>query len=177
MRYDSTLLVLCSDEESSPNSDLYVTVQLWADSKPLTVPVQTAYRSFKNARTWNEWLELPITIADLPLTSQLAITVWDLSPTGGRELKVMQYHSEARLSHFLTKKIRCRKVDRNVDYTVTKQRMGFRRRRLLQSHRLKEERKRALSLMATIHLRKTSLRDWRSFSRSMKWERFHGWTG
>ena len=68
---------------SSPNSDLYVTVQLWADSKPLTVPVQTAYKSFKNARTWNEWLELPITISTLPLSSQIAITVWDLSPTGG----------------------------------------------------------------------------------------------
>ncbi|KAK6594739.1 phosphoinositide 3-kinase [Botrytis cinerea] len=34
----------------SPHSDLYVTVQLWADSKPLTVPVQTAYKSFKNER-------------------------------------------------------------------------------------------------------------------------------
>ncbi|MCJ1348132.1 Phosphatidylinositol (PI) 3-kinase [Peltigera leucophlebia] len=67
----------------STNSDFYVTVQLWADSKPLTVPVQTAYRAFKNARIWNEWLEIPITIATLPLTSQLAITVWDLSPTGG----------------------------------------------------------------------------------------------
>lgn len=69
---------------TSANSDLYVTVQLWADSKPLTVPVQTAYRSFKSARTWNEWLELPIKIATLPLNSQLAITVWDLSPTGGK---------------------------------------------------------------------------------------------
>ena len=49
----------------------------------MTVPVQTAYRSFKNTRTWNEWLELPFTIATLPLNSQLAITVWDLSPTGG----------------------------------------------------------------------------------------------
>lgn len=68
----------------SPNSDLYVTVQLWADSKPLTVPVQTAYKSFKNSRTWNEWLELPITIATLPHSSQLAITVWDVSPTGGK---------------------------------------------------------------------------------------------
>lgn len=67
----------------SPNSDLYVTVQLWADSKPLTVPVQTAYKSFKTGRIWDEWLELPITIATLPLSSQLAITVWDLSPTGG----------------------------------------------------------------------------------------------
>lgn len=66
----------------SPNSDLYVTAQLWADSKPLTVPAQTAYRSFKTSRTWNEWLEIPITISTLPRSSQLAITVWDLSPTG-----------------------------------------------------------------------------------------------
>jgi phosphatidylinositol 3-kinase len=35
---------------TSPHSDLYVTVQLWADSKPLTVPVQTAYKPFKNER-------------------------------------------------------------------------------------------------------------------------------
>ncbi|KAI4221107.1 MAG: hypothetical protein L6R40_008655 [Gallowayella cf. fulva] len=68
---------------TSPFSDLYVTVQLWADSKPWTVPVQTAYKSFKNSRVWNEWLELPISISTLPQTSQLAITVWDISPTGG----------------------------------------------------------------------------------------------
>ncbi len=60
-----------------------MTVQLWADSKPLTVPVQTAYRSFTKGRTWNEWLELPISIPTLPVSSQLAITVWDVSPTGG----------------------------------------------------------------------------------------------
>ena len=46
--------------------------------------MQTAYRSFKIGRTWNEWLELPIKISTLPLSSQLAITVWDLSPTGGK---------------------------------------------------------------------------------------------
>ena len=46
--------------------------------------VQTAYRSFKFGRTWNEWLELPITISTLPLSSQLAVTVWDVSPTGGQ---------------------------------------------------------------------------------------------
>ncbi len=48
------------------------------------MPVQTAYRSFKIGRVWNEWLELPFTISTLPLGSQLAITVWDLSPTGGQ---------------------------------------------------------------------------------------------
>ncbi|KAF4626381.1 hypothetical protein G7Y89_g11780 [Cudoniella acicularis] len=66
------------------HSDLYVTVQLWADSKPLTVPVQTAYKPFKNERKWAEWLTLPIDYSNLPLSSQLAITVWDLSPTGGK---------------------------------------------------------------------------------------------
>ena len=48
------------------------------------MPVQTAYRSFRINRTWNEWLELPITISALPKSSQLALTVWDLSPTGGQ---------------------------------------------------------------------------------------------
>ncbi|KAI9779945.1 MAG: Phosphatidylinositol (PI) 3-kinase [Geoglossum umbratile] len=66
-----------------PHSDLYVTAQLWADSKPLTAPVQTAYKAFKTSRTWNEWLTLPVNYSTLPLSSQLAITIWDLSPTGG----------------------------------------------------------------------------------------------
>jgi len=58
-------------------------VQLWADSKPLTVPVQTAYKPFKAERKWNEWLILPIKYSTLPLSSQLSITIWDISPTGG----------------------------------------------------------------------------------------------
>lgn len=60
-----------------------MTAQLWADSKPLTIAAQTPYKVFKTARQWNEWLALPILYSSLPLTSQLAITVWDLSPTGG----------------------------------------------------------------------------------------------
>ncbi|MCJ1383609.1 Phosphatidylinositol (PI) 3-kinase [Xylographa soralifera] len=71
----------------SAHSDLYVSAQLWADSKPLTVPARTSYKTFKTTHTWNEWLELPINISTLPLTSQIAITVWDLSPTGGKEAK------------------------------------------------------------------------------------------
>ncbi|KAH7112132.1 kinase-like domain-containing protein [Dendryphion nanum] len=65
---------------TNPHSELYVTAQIWADSKPLTVPVQTAFKSFKHARIWSEWLALPITYANLPASAQLAITVWDLSP-------------------------------------------------------------------------------------------------
>ena len=67
---------------TSRNSDLYVTVQLWADSKPLTVPVQTAYKSLKAGRVWHEWLELPINISQIPQSAQLAITIWDIAPTG-----------------------------------------------------------------------------------------------
>jgi phosphatidylinositol 3-kinase len=71
----------------SPNFELYVTAQIWADSKPLTVPVQTAYKSFKNARIWNEWLQLPATYSNLPASAQLAITVWDLSPAEDTEIE------------------------------------------------------------------------------------------
>lgn len=70
---------------TNPNSDLYATVQVWAGSKPLTVPVQTAYRAFKAERRWNEWLTLPIKYCDVPLNARLAITLWDLSPTGGKD--------------------------------------------------------------------------------------------
>ncbi|KAI9795851.1 MAG: Phosphatidylinositol (PI) 3-kinase [Piccolia ochrophora] len=71
----------------SPHSDLYVTVELWADSKRLTIPVQTAYKAFKTARVWNEWLKLPIDYSMIPLSSQLAITIWDLSPVGSEGSK------------------------------------------------------------------------------------------
>lgn len=67
----------------SPVSDLYVTAQLWADSKPLTSPVQTPYKAFKTRRVWNEWLILSINYSVVPSSSQLAITVWDVSPAGG----------------------------------------------------------------------------------------------
>lgn len=62
-----------------------MTVQLWADSKPLTVSVQTPYRAFKSVRKWNDWLELPIDISSLPLNAQLAITIWDVSPSSNNE--------------------------------------------------------------------------------------------
>ncbi|KAL4759766.1 phosphatidylinositol 3-kinase VPS34 [Aspergillus foveolatus] len=67
----------------NPLSDLFVTAQLWSESKPLGVPLQTSYKAFKTVRAWNEWLQLPISIKDAPLRCQLAITIWDLSPFGG----------------------------------------------------------------------------------------------
>ncbi|KAF2187366.1 phosphatidylinositol 3-kinase [Zopfia rhizophila CBS 207.26] len=70
---------------TNSHSELYVTAQIWADSKPLTVQAQTVYKSFKNARVWNEWLTLPVTYSNLPLSAQLAITVWDLSPAEDKD--------------------------------------------------------------------------------------------
>ncbi|KAE8411332.1 kinase-like domain-containing protein [Aspergillus pseudocaelatus] len=67
----------------NPTSDLFVTVQLWSDSKPLGVPLQTSYRTFKSVRAWNEWLQMPMSLKDAPYKCQLAITIWDLSPFGG----------------------------------------------------------------------------------------------
>ncbi|KAF2144312.1 uncharacterized protein K452DRAFT_267601 [Aplosporella prunicola CBS 121167] len=74
----------------SPHSELFVTAQLWAESKPLTVPVQTSYKVFKTARVWNEWITLPINYATLPQSSQLAMTVWDLSPV---DVEGTQFHT------------------------------------------------------------------------------------
>lgn len=59
-----------------------MTAQVYADSKPLAVHLQTAYKSFKTSRAWNEWLRMPVNYSDLPSNAQLAITVWDLAPIG-----------------------------------------------------------------------------------------------
>jgi phosphatidylinositol 3-kinase len=72
-----------ADTLDSPHSDLYVTARLWADSKPLTIEERTPYKPFKNKRIWNEWLFFPINYSSIPVDTQIAITLWDLSPTGG----------------------------------------------------------------------------------------------
>ncbi|EME45399.1 hypothetical protein DOTSEDRAFT_170772 [Dothistroma septosporum NZE10] len=64
----------------SPNSELYLTIQPFADSKPLSVHTQTPYKHFRNGRVWNQWLHLPVNYSSLPANTQLAITLWDLSP-------------------------------------------------------------------------------------------------
>ncbi|KAL7275774.1 Phosphatidylinositol (PI) 3-kinase [Rhizina undulata] len=81
---------------TSSHSELHVTVQMFADSKPLTVPIQTSYKAFRAQRTWTEWLTLPICYCDLPASAQLAITVWDLAgplkpvPFGGTTVTLLE---------------------------------------------------------------------------------------
>ncbi|KAF8515401.1 atypical/PIKK/PI3K protein kinase [Hysterangium stoloniferum] len=80
--------------QSSNLSDLYVTCQLFADNKPLTIPYRTSFKAFRSSYTWNEWIILPIKYCDLPLTSQIAITVWDIegprqaAPVGGSTFRL-----------------------------------------------------------------------------------------
>jgi phosphatidylinositol 3-kinase len=74
----------------SAHSDMFVTARLWSDSKPLALQEQTAYKAFKNSRTWNEWLSFPVPYSECPLSTQVAITVWDLAPAGGPKT---QFHA------------------------------------------------------------------------------------
>ncbi|KAJ4857461.1 phosphatidylinositol 3- and 4-kinase domain-containing protein [Trichoderma breve] len=69
---------------TSSSSELYVTVQVWAGSKALTVPIQTSYKPPRPEIRWNEWLRLPISYKSIPANSRLAITIWDLSPDSSK---------------------------------------------------------------------------------------------
>ncbi|KAI9066092.1 atypical/PIKK/PI3K protein kinase [Trametes sanguinea] len=81
-------------QQSPGFSDLYVTCQLIADNKPLTIPFRTAFKAFKKDYTWNEWITLPIRYCDLPLNSQITFTVWDIAgprsatPVGGTTFRL-----------------------------------------------------------------------------------------
>ncbi|KAJ7766939.1 atypical/PIKK/PI3K protein kinase [Mycena olivaceomarginata] len=80
--------------QSPTLADLYVTCQLTADNKPLTIPFRTSFKAFKNNYTWNEWITLPIRYCDLPLSSQVVFTVWDIAgpraavPVGGSTFRL-----------------------------------------------------------------------------------------
>ncbi|XP_066575957.1 phosphatidylinositol 3-kinase catalytic subunit type 3 isoform X2 [Amia ocellicauda] len=63
-------------------SDLYVTCQVFAEGKPLALPVRTAYKAFSTRWNWNEWLRLPVKYPDLPQSAQVALTVWDVYGPG-----------------------------------------------------------------------------------------------
>ncbi|KAF8183954.1 atypical/PIKK/PI3K protein kinase [Pholiota molesta] len=80
--------------QSTALADLYVTCQLIADNKPLTIPFRTSFKAFRNTYTWNEWITLPIRYCDLPLSSQITFTVWDIGgpraaiPVGGSTFRL-----------------------------------------------------------------------------------------
>ncbi|KAF3837168.1 hypothetical protein F7725_004632, partial [Dissostichus mawsoni] len=63
-------------------SDLYVTCQVFAEGKPLALPVRTSYKAFSTRWNWNEWLRLPVKYPDLPQSAQVALTIWDIYGPG-----------------------------------------------------------------------------------------------
>ncbi|XP_043930366.1 phosphatidylinositol 3-kinase catalytic subunit type 3 [Protopterus annectens] len=63
-------------------SDLYVTCQVFAEGKPLALPVRTSYKAFSTRWNWNEWLKLPVKYSDLPRNAQVALTIWDIYGPG-----------------------------------------------------------------------------------------------
>ncbi|OCT98906.1 hypothetical protein XELAEV_18011138mg [Xenopus laevis] len=63
-------------------SDLYVTGQVFAEGKPLALPVRTSYKAFSTRWNWNEWLKLPVKYADLPRNAQVSLTIWDVYGPG-----------------------------------------------------------------------------------------------
>ncbi|XP_032741426.1 phosphatidylinositol 3-kinase catalytic subunit type 3 isoform X2 [Rattus rattus] len=63
-------------------SDLYVTCQVFAEGKPLALPVRTSYKPFSTRWNWNEWLKLPVKYPDLPRNAQVALTIWDVYGPG-----------------------------------------------------------------------------------------------
>jgi phosphatidylinositol 3-kinase len=114
----------------NPLSELYVTAQLWADSKPLGVPTQTAHTFFKGERSWNQWLELPVSIRHLPASAQLALTVWDLNPLpkdgrldhsiafGGTTISLFDDQGTLRRGHQKCKLYRTKEADGRTPSTT-----------------------------------------------------------
>ncbi|CAL1527700.1 unnamed protein product, partial [Lymnaea stagnalis] len=75
-------------------SDLFVTVQVFNNGRPITLPVQTSHKSFTTRWNWNEWLNLPIKFSDLPRDALITFTIWDyygtegMIPIGGTTISV-----------------------------------------------------------------------------------------
>ncbi|CCH41615.1 Phosphatidylinositol 3-kinase catalytic subunit type 3 [Wickerhamomyces ciferrii] len=84
------------------NSDLFATAVVTLDGLPLTLPITTPYTSFRNSRKWNEWLELPIKVNQLPFTSKLHITLWEFDDSkrsifGEAELNIFNVEDDCTL--------------------------------------------------------------------------------
>ncbi|XP_072805075.1 phosphatidylinositol 3-kinase catalytic subunit type 3 isoform X2 [Vicugna pacos] len=83
-------------------SDLYVTCQVFAEGKPLALPVRTSYKAFSTRWNWNEWLKLPVKYPDLPRNAQVALTIWDVYgpgkavPVGGTTVSLFGKYSMFR---------------------------------------------------------------------------------
>lgn len=53
--------------------------QLYADNKPLSLSHRTSYKAFLSKLEWNEWMQIPFEIADLPPSAVLVFTLLDIA--------------------------------------------------------------------------------------------------
>jgi phosphatidylinositol 3-kinase len=78
---------------STSYSGLYITCVLYADGKPLCLPEQTSHHLINNnLNRWDETLVFPMKYQDLPSTTMMVMTLWDVYsprnaiPVGGTSL-------------------------------------------------------------------------------------------
>ncbi|XP_046401340.1 phosphatidylinositol 3-kinase catalytic subunit type 3 [Ischnura elegans] len=82
--------------------DLYVVCQVFADGRPLSLPVSTSYKSFTTRWNWSEWITLPVMFSDLPRNAQLCLTVYDcmgpsqIMTVGGTTISLFGKHGVFR---------------------------------------------------------------------------------
>ena len=144
---------------SSPNSDLFLTAQAWAGSKPLTVPVQTSYKSSRTERrcvypaprlSVDTRLTIPRPIAGgtngsrFPLPTRTCHSTLAspsrygiCRPQVGRRVSATPSPSGAQPCRCLTKTTSCRKGGKNVSSTDINTPMGT----ITQLHPLSSRRK------------------------------------
>lgn len=63
--------------EDNTYADLIIECCLESDSSPLCPPLLTTYKYFSNQWNWNEWIEFPIAICDLPRDTIVVIKILD----------------------------------------------------------------------------------------------------
>lgn len=74
--------LIYSGLEDNTCADLLIECQLESNSKPLCPPMQTSYKYFTKKWSWNEWIEFPISISDLPRDTAVVVKIYDsISPS------------------------------------------------------------------------------------------------
>lgn len=74
--------LIYSGLEDNACADLLIQCTLESDCKPLCPPIQTSYKYFTNTWNWNEWIEFPIDVCDLPRDTVIVFTILDsISPS------------------------------------------------------------------------------------------------
>ncbi|XP_019862704.1 PREDICTED: phosphatidylinositol 3-kinase catalytic subunit type 3-like [Amphimedon queenslandica] len=92
-------LLQFSGQYVSEYSDFYVQAIVYANGKPLCLPVRTSYKPFTKRWNWNEWLQIPLRYKDLPRNAILGLTVYDIqgprevTPVGGTTVSLFNRHS------------------------------------------------------------------------------------